>query len=210
MRVINLFVKRCIDFFGSLFGLIVLSPLFIVVVILIKVSSKGPVFFLQDRLGKDGQTFKIIKFRTMVVNAEHLGDGLKVKEGDDPRITMIGRFLRKTSLDELPQLFNTLSGAMSLVGPRPPATYHPYNGYDNYPDWAKKRFEMRPGITGLVQATVRNSESWDDRIKIDNKYIEEFNVLLDFKILIMTFFRVLKSEDIYAPKVTEKDSMSKK
>ena len=136
----------------------------------------------------------------MVVNAEHLGDGLKVKEGSDPRITKVGKFLRKTSLDELPQLFNTLCGSMSLVGPRPPATYHPYKGYENYPNWAKKRFEMRPGITGLAQATVRNSASWDERIRIDNQYIDEFNVLLDIKILFITMMRVIKSEDIYAHK----------
>lgn len=154
---------------------------------------------MQERLGKDGKVFKIIKFRTMIVNAEHMGDGLRVKEGTDPRITKIGRFLRKTSLDELPQLFNTLAGSMSLVGPRPPATYHPYNGYENYPIWAKKRFQMRPGVTGLAQATVRNSASWDERIRIDNEYIDKFNVLFDIKILFMTVARVLRSSDIYAP-----------
>lgn len=200
MRCINLCIKRCIDIIGSLVGIIILSPLFIVIAVLIKSTSKGPVFFLQERLGKGGKTFKIIKFRTMIVDAEHLGDGLRVKEGTDPRITKIGRILRKTSLDELPQLFNTLCGSMSLVGPRPPATYHPYNGYQNYPQWAKKRFKMHPGVTGLAQATVRNSASWDERIKIDNEYIDKFNVLLDIKILFMTFYRVIKGEDIYAPK----------
>ena len=199
MRNINLFFKRCIDFLGSLMGLIILSPVFAIISVLIKLTSKGPVFFLQERLGKDGKVFKIIKFRTMVVNAEHMGDGLRVKEGTDPRITNIGRFLRKTSLDELPQLFNTLAGSMSLVGPRPPATYHPYNGYENYPIWAKKRFQMRPGVTGLAQATVRNSASWDERIRIDNEYIDKFNVLFDIKILFMTVARVLRSSDIYAP-----------
>lgn len=199
MRNINLFFKRCIDFLGSLIGLIILSPVFAIISVLIKLTSKGPVFFLQERLGKDGKVFKIIKFRTMVVNAEHMGDGLRVKEGTDPRITKIGRFLRKTSLDELPQLFNTLAGSMSLVGPRPPATYHPYNGYENYPIWAKKRFQMRPGVTGLAQATVRNSASWDERIRIDNEYIDKFNVLFDIKILFMTVARVLRSSDIYAP-----------
>lgn len=199
MRNINLFLKRCIDFLGSLIGLIILSPVFAIISVLIKLTSKGPVFFLQERLGKDGKVFKIIKFRTMVVNAEHMGDGLRVKEGTDPRITKIGRFLRKTSLDELPQLFNTLAGSMSLVGPRPPATYHPYNGYENYPIWAKKRFQMRPGVTGLAQATVRNSASWDERIRIDNEYIDKFNVLFDIKILFMTVACVLRSSDIYAP-----------
>lgn len=205
MRKINLCVKRCIDFVGSLIGIIVLSPVFLVIALMIKTSSEGPVFFKQERLGKDGTVFKIIKFRTMIVNAEHIGDGLRVREGDDPRITKIGRVLRKTSLDELPQLLNVLNGSMSLVGPRPPATYHPYAGYKAYPDWAKKRFQMRPGITGLAQATVRNSASWDERIRIDNQYVDRFDIWLDIKILCMTVMRVVKSEDIYAPGETQKD-----
>lgn len=205
MRKINLCVKRCIDFVGSLIGIILLSPVFLVIALMIKTSSEGPVFFKQERLGKDGKVFKIIKFRTMIVNAEHIGDGLRVREGDDPRITKIGRVLRKTSLDELPQLLNVLNGSMSLVGPRPPATYHPYAGYKAYPDWAKKRFQMRPGITGLAQATVRNSASWDERIRIDNQYVDRFNIWLDIKILCMTVMRVVKSEDIYAPGETQKD-----
>ena len=197
-------MKRCIDFVGSLIGIIILSPVFLVIAILIKTSSEGPVFFKQERLGKDGKVFKIIKFRTMIVNAEHIGDGLQVKEGNDPRITKNGKVLRKTSLDELPQLLNVLNGSMSLVGPRPPATYHPYAGYKAYPDWAKKRFQMRPGITGLAQATVRNSASWDERIQLDNQYVDRFNIWLDLKILCMTVMRVVKSEDIYAPGETKK------
>lgn len=204
MRKINLCMKRCIDFVGSLIGIIILSPVFLVIAILIKTSSEGPVFFKQERLGKDGKVFKIIKFRTMIVNAEHIGDGLQVKEGNDPRITKNGKVLRKTSLDELPQLLNVLNGSMSLVGPRPPATYHPYAGYKAYPDWAKKRFQMRPGITGLAQATVRNSASWDERIQLDNQYVDRFNIWLDLKILCMTVMRVVKSEDIYAPGETKK------
>lgn len=192
------------DLVGSIIGLIILSPLFIIIAVSIKISSEGPIFFRQDRVGKNGRVIKIIKFRTMIVNAEHLGDGLRVKEGTDPRITKVGRFLRKTSLDELPQLFNTLNGSMSLVGPRPPATYHPYDGYEAYPDWAKKRFKMRPGITGLAQATVRNSASWNERIRIDNQYIDSFNIWLDIKILFMTVMRVIKSENIYASGHTEK------
>ncbi len=192
------------DIVGSIIGLIILSPLFIIIAVSIKISSEGPIFFRQDRLGKNGRVIKIIKFRTMIVNAEHLGDGLRVKEGTDPRITKVGRLLRKTSLDELPQLFNTLNGSMTLVGPRPPATYHPYDGYEAYPDWAKKRFMMRPGITGLAQATVRNSASWNERIRIDNQYIDSFNIWLDIKILFMTVMRVIKSENIYASGHIEK------
>lgn len=197
MRELNLFIKRIIDILGSLIGMIILLPLFIIIAILIKLTSEGPVFFRQERLGKDGKVFKILKFRTMVVNAEKIGDGLKVKSENDSRITKIGRFLRATSLDELPQLWNVFIGQMSLVGPRPPATYFPYDGYENYPDWTKKRFLMRPGMTGLAQVTVRNSVSWDERIIIDNKYIDSFNIWLDIKILFFTIFKVIKTENIY-------------
>jgi len=197
VRKVNLLIKRFVDILGSFIGIIILSPLFILVAICIKVTSEGPVFFKQKRLGKDGKVFDIIKFRTMIVNAEKIGDGLTVKSEDDPRITKVGKLLRKTSLDELPQLINVLKGDMSLVGPRPPATYFPYDGYENYPEWAKRRFDMRPGMTGLAQITVRNSVVWDKRIVIDNIYIDEFNILLDTKILLLTVARIIKPQSIY-------------
>lgn len=197
MRKVNLLIKRFVDILGSFIGIIILSPLFILVAICIKVTSEGPVFFKQKRLGKDGKVFDIIKFRTMIVNAEKIGDGLTVKSEDDSRITKVGKLLRKTSLDELPQLINVLKGDMSLVGPRPPATYSPYDGYENYPEWAKRRFDMRPGMTGLAQITVRNSVVWDKRIVIDNIYIDEFNILLDTKILLLTVARIIKPQNIY-------------
>lgn len=197
MRKINLFIKRCIDLFGSLIGLLITSPIFIIVAILIKLTSEGPVLFKQERLGKDGKVFKILKFRTMIVNAENIGDGLKVKSENDSRITKVGRFLRATSLDELPQLWNVVIGQMSLVGPRPPVTYFPYDGYENYPGWAKKRFLMRPGMTGLAQVTVRNSVSWDERILLDIKYIDQFNIWLDLKIIFKTLQKIFKRENIY-------------
>lgn len=197
MRKVNLLIKRFVDILGSFIGIIILSPLFILVAICIKVTSEGPVFFKQKRLGKDGKVFDIIKFRTMIVNAEKIGDGLTVKSEDDSRITKVGKLLRKTSLDELPQLINVLKGDMSLVGPRPPATYFPYDGYENYPEWAKRRFDMRPGMTGLAQITVRNSVVWDKRIVIDNIYIDEFNILLDTKILLLTVARIIKPQSIY-------------
>jgi lipopolysaccharide/colanic/teichoic acid biosynthesis glycosyltransferase len=200
MRNLNLLIKRLIDFFGSLFGIIILSPLLFIIALSIKLTSKGPVFFKQERLGKNGKIFKILKFRTMVVNAEKIGDGLSVKNDNDNRITKIGKILRSTSLDELPQLFNVILGQMSLVGPRPPVTYFPYDGYGNYPKWAKKRFTMRPGMTGLTQITVRNSVSWDERLKVDNKYIDSFNVCFDIKLLFGTFVRIFKSENIYMDK----------
>lgn len=200
MRELNLFIKRVIDFFGSLIGSVIISPILIIIALLIKLTSKGPVFFKQERLGKDGKTFKILKFRTMVVNAEKIGDGLSVKSENDNRITRVGRLLRATSLDELPQLFNVILGQMSLVGPRPPVTYFPYDGYNNYPEWAKKRFTMRPGVTGLTQVTVRNSVSWDERIKVDDEYIDSFNVWFDIKLLFRTLGRIFKSQNIYMDK----------
>lgn len=197
MRRINLCLKRLFDFVGSLCGLIILSSVFLVIAILIKIDSEGPVFFKQQRIGKNGEPFWIIKFRTMVVNAENIGEGLRVSTEKDSRITKVGRFLRATSLDELPQLWNVLIGEMSLVGPRPPAIYHPYDGYENYPEWAKKRFKMRPGMTGLAQVTVRNSANWDERIKIDLKYIDKFDLWFDVQILIRTIKSVFLRESVY-------------
>ena len=196
MRHVNLFIKRLIDFFGSLVGVILISPLLIIIALLIKVTSKGPVFFKQERLGENGKVFKIFKFRTMVVNAEKIGDGLFVKSDQDDRITKIGKVLRATSLDELPQLWNVIIGNMSLVGPRPPVPHHPYK-YEGYSDYQRKRFEMKPGITGLAQVKVRNSVPWDGRIPVDVEYVEAFNVWLDIKILFSTFKKVFVKESIY-------------
>lgn len=207
MRKINLFFKRIIDIVVSLLGMIILSPILLVIAVVIKMTSPGPILFKQERLGKNGKPFLIYKFRTMVVNAEHIGEGLRVSTENDSRITNVGKILRLTSLDELPQLFNSLNGTMSLVGPRPPVTYHPYKGYENYPNWAKKRFEMRPGITGLAQVTVRNSVSWDDRIHVDNQYITKFNILFDIKILFMTIVSVIKKENIYGNQMQELESV---
>lgn len=196
MRNMNLFIKRLFDFFGSFIGIIILSPFLITVAIAIKFTSKGPVFFKQKRVGKDGKIFNIIKFRTMVVNAEKMGTGLFVKTEEDNRITRVGKFLRATSLDELPQLFNVLVGQMSLVGPRPPVPHHPYK-YEDYSDTQLRRFRMKPGMTGLTQVTVRNSVSWDERIVVDVEYVDNFNILLDIKILFKTFMKLFKKESIY-------------
>lgn len=190
-------IKRIFDIISSFIAIIILSPFLLLFGILIKLDSKGPILFKQKRLGKNGKVFTIYKFRTMIVNAEHIGDGLSIKSDKDPRITKVGGFFRKTSIDELPQLFNVFLGDMSLVGPRPPVTYRPYEGYENYPQWAKKRFEMRPGVTGLAQVKVRNSATWDERIKIDNEYIDSFNLWLDIKILFMTVGKVFGSDNIY-------------
>lgn len=187
-------IKRFFDILLCVIGAVIVSPILLIIAIWIKCSSEGPVFFKQERLGLYGKTFEIIKFRTMVVNAEHLGNGIYISEKDDPRITKIGKILRKTSLDELPQIFNIINGEMSLVGPRPPVTYHPYDGYSNYPEWAQKRFQMRPGITGLAQVTLPSDASWNERIVVDNKYVDKFSVLLDAKILLNTIVTVVKGD----------------
>jgi len=192
----NLILKRTIDFSGSFIGIIIISPVLIIIALTIKLSSQGPVFFQQERLGKNGKVFKILKFRTMVVNAERLGAGLFVKTENDNRITKIGKLLRATSLDELPQLWNVVMGEMSLVGPRPPVPYHPHK-LEEYSSFQRKRFEMKPGITGLTQVTVRNSVPWDERIPVDVKYVEKFNIWLDFKILLNTFLIMLRRQSIY-------------
>lgn len=210
MRVLNILIKRLIDFFGSVIGVIIISPILIIIAVSIKLTSKGPVFFIQERVGKNGSVFRILKFRTMVVNAEKIGSGLYVKSESDNRITKIGKLLRSTSLDELPQLLNVVIGDMSLVGPRPPVPNHPYK-YEDYSDFQRRRFEMKPGMTGLTQVTVRNSVSWDERIPIDIDYIEKFNIWLDIKILFKTLQKLFKSESIYThnnAKGTEKSSNS--
>lgn len=191
-------LKRIFDIIVSGISIVLLSPILIIFSILIKLDSKGPIIFKQKRLGLKGKTFEIFKFRTMIVNAEKIGDGLSVKNESDPRITKLGRFLRKYSIDELPQLFNVFIGDMSIVGPRPPVTYHPYNGIENYPKWAIKRFDMRPGITGFAQVKYRNSKTWDERFKVDIEYVENFNIMLDFKIIFGTIGKVFGSKNIYS------------
>lgn len=195
MRKIQLVCKGIFDFVACLIGLIIISPLFLVICCAIKVDDPGPIFFKQKRIGKNGRVFEIIKFRTMIVNAEKIGDGLVVQSEDDPRITRVGKLLRQISLDELPQLLNVIMGQMSLIGPRPPVTYHPYNGYDDYPERAKKRFQMRPGITGLAQVEKRNSATWDERIEIDIKYVDNFSLLLDLQILLRTISSMKYTEE---------------
>ncbi|MDU1414400.1 MAG: sugar transferase [Clostridium sp.] len=186
------------DFFDLIFGiflLIIMSPIFIIISIAIIIDSRDGILFKQERIGKDGKKFKIYKFRTMVKNAEKLGDGLIIKDDTDNRVTKVGKFLRRTSLDELPQIFNIIRGEMSFVGPRPPVIYHPYDGYENYSKSAKKRFLMKPGITGLAQVEKRNSASWDERIEIDVKYVESFSMLLDLKIIFKTIRSLINKEE---------------
>ena len=190
------FFKRILGLIFSLVGFIILIPIFLIISILIKLTSKGSIFFKQERIGRNGKVFNMYKFRTMIVNAENIGDGIRVRSKNDPRITKIGKILRRTSLDELPQLINVIKGDMSLVGPRPPVTYHPYNGYNNYPENANKRFIVRPGLTGLSQIKYRNGVSWDKRIEIDVKYTENISFLEDIKIILATIKIVFKPVNI--------------
>ena len=186
-------LKRGFDILFSLYLIILLSPFLILISVLIKVDSKGPVIFKQQRLGKGGEEFTIFKYRTMVENAEDMGNGVFTLK-DDPRITRMGRFLRKTSLDELPQLFNILKGDMSFVGPRPPVTYHPYE-IDEYSEEQMQRFKVRPGVTGLAQLSGRKELPWDERIEYDIEYIENYSFLYDIKLILMTVPKVLKMEN---------------
>ena len=193
----HLFIKRLVDLLGALFGFALLLPLLIVLAVAIKLDSKGPVLFKQGRRTKDGRIFKMWKFRSMVVNAESIGSGLFSYE-NDPRITKVGRFLRNTSLDELPQLFNVLEGSLSLVGPRPCVTYE-LGDFDTLNKRYKKRFSVKAGITGLAPARGRNENSWDEKVSLDNEYIDLFQkqgVWIDMVVLFETFINVFKSKDI--------------
>ena len=198
------YFKIAIDFLLALIGLIIVSPLFLIIAILIKLDSKGPVFFLQERLGKDGKIFKIYKFRTMIDGAINMGSGLRTDEGD-PRITKVGNILRKTSLDELPQLINVLKGEMSLIGPRPPVPYHPRK-YEEYSYEQKKRFTVKPGITGYAQVVLRNSGTWDERIVYDVEYVEKMSLKFDINIFLKTIYSVIKKENIYLSKEAKKET----
>lgn len=183
--------KRVFDFTASLLALIPLSIVFIAIALLIKLDDHGPVFFTQTRVGRHGKKFKIYKFRSMRVDAEDLlerllaknqVDGPMFKMKDDPRISRVGKFLRKYSLDELPQLFNVLIGNMSLVGPRPPLPRE----VTKYTDYDKQRLYVTPGCTGLWQATERNNVGFAGMVKLDLEYIQNASWWLDLKIIFMT------------------------
>jgi lipopolysaccharide/colanic/teichoic acid biosynthesis glycosyltransferase len=202
------------DIVGSATAIVVLSPIFFVVALLVKLSSKGPILYKQERLGQFGRPFTFLKFRSMdanndpkihqefmkrVISGDHDGDAeggdKKVyKMINDPRITRVGRFLRKTSLDELPQFFNVLRGEMSLVGPRPPLAYE----CQEYEIWHRRRvLEVTPGITGLWQVTGRSRISFDDQVRLDLQYVRSWSLWLDIQILIKTPGAVLLGGDAF-------------
>jgi len=184
-------LKRPCDAVVSLAGLALLSPLLVVVSVVVLVTSGRPVFFLQERIGLRGRAFHIIKFRTMTRDAEQQTKGQWITAGN-PYVTPIGRFLRKTSLDELPELVNVLKGDMSLVGPRPTLPEQ----VAAYDDFQRRRLEVRPGITGWAQVNGRNSISWMARIKLDVWYIDHWTPWLDVRILFMTIGQVLRQHGV--------------
>lgn len=201
--------KRFMDITLSLLGVIVLLPILLFVAIAVKVDSKGPVFFKQVRLTKGGKIFTMYKFRTMIENAEQMGTGL-FNYANDFRVTRVGRVLRKSSLDELPQLLNIIKGDMSIVGPRPPVSYE-LGEYEDLSDEYKRRFTVLPGITGLAQVSGRNELPWDEKVKYDNEYIDLFKkhgILIDLKLISLTVINVFKMKDIYEVKDEETEGLS--
>ena len=190
-------LKRTLDLLISLLAAVLLLPLMIVIAILIRFDSPGPAFFIQERLGLGGAPFRMYKFRTMTVNAEKNGTGLFSYE-NDPRVTRIGKHLRRLSFDEFPQLINVLRGEMSIVGPRPPVTYELGN-YADLPPLKRIRFQVKPGITGLAQVSGRNALDWDTKIAFDNRYValsRRYGVLLDMWLICMTIWVVICMRDV--------------
>jgi len=187
---IQLILKRLIDILLSLIGLVLLTVPFAIIALAIKLDSKGPVFFRQERVGKDGRSFKVWKFRTMVVGAVQQGLGYNVAKNDS-RITRIGSVLRNWGLDELPQLINVFVGNMSLVGPRPTLRYQ----VEHYDDFQRRRLQVKPGITSLAVVSGRNALSWKERIELDVWYVEHWSLWLDIKILFKTLWTVLVTHE---------------
>lgn len=187
------FLKRFLDILLSLVGLGVLSLPMLIVALLIKLDSSGPVLFRQKRLGRGGKEFEILKFRSMCVGAEQIGSGVYSEKGDF-RVTRVGKILRATSVDEFPQLLNVLLGHMSLVGPRPPLTYHPWP-LDEYTDEQRRMFEVRPGLTGWAQINGRKHVEWHKRIELNVWYVDHLSLWLDFKILFLTVWKVVSNAD---------------
>lgn len=186
-------IKRTVDIVLSLLGLLFLWLPMLVVALLVRLDSPGPALFRQKRLGLNGREYEMYKFRSMCVNAEHTGSGVYSGKGDS-RVTRMGRILRATSIDELPQLVNILKGDMSFIGPRPPLTYHPWP-LEEYTPQQRRMFEVRPGITGWAQINGRKGVEWNRRIEMNVWYVDHVSFGLDMKILLATVGKVLSNAD---------------
>lgn len=202
MKATQLAIKRLIDIVVSMIGLLILSPLFAIIALAIKLDSRGPVFFRQERAGKDSKLLKVWKFRTMTEEAENHPLGAFTAVGD-PRITRIGQLLRRSGLDELPQLINVLKGEMSLVGPRPTLAYQ----VQKYNKEQRQRLLVKPGITSWALVNGRNKLTWPEKIELDLWYVKNWSLLLDFNILFKTPFVILKGEGLF---LEEQDEILKK
>ena len=192
-RIYPSIIKRGLDVLISVLALVILSPVILVSALAVFLDSGRPVLFKQERIGFKGKVFRMYKFRSMVHNAEHTGSGVYSEEDDD-RVTKVGRVIRSLSIDELPQLINILKGDMSLIGPRPPLTYHPWT-YDKYTKEQLHMFDVRPGITGWAQINGRKAVEWHKRIELNNWYVDHVSFPLDCRILFTTFFKVLSRAD---------------
>ena len=185
-------LKRLFDIFVAAIALIVLSPLIALIALAIKLDDRGPVFFIQDRVGRGGRNFRCFKFRTMILGAEKIGSGFTVLAGDS-RITRVGRYLRDWTLDEIPQLINVVKGDMSIVGPRPwvpsQAAYCPPED--------SRRFEFKPGMAGWAWIHGRNKLPWDERVRMDVWYVDHWSLRLDFAILLKAFVLLFRRDGVY-------------
>lgn len=199
--------KRIMDVLIAAAGLVIASPILLLTAFMIKLDSPGPVLFMQERIGKDGKVFRIAKFRSMCTGAEHTGSGVYSGK-NDARVTRVGRVIRATSIDELPQLYNILKGDMSLIGPRPPLTYHPWT-IDQYTEEQFHMFDVRPGITGWAQVHGRKDVEWNKRIRLNVWYVRHISFRLDVKIFFMTIIKVLRNEDNENVGETVKNNESK-
>lgn len=207
MKLYKNFGKRAIDFTIALIALLIIWPLLLIIAVIVKLDSKGPAVFVQERLTLGGKVFKMYKFRTMIVNAEKQGTGA-YSFGNDPRITKAGNILRKLSLDELLQLVNILKGDMAFVGPRPILTYHPCK-YEEYTEEEKTVFTVRPGISGWAQVNGRNSVDWEERFKLNEWYVQHVSLWLDIKIVFMTIAQVFSRKEIVIQGETAKSFKEK-
>lgn len=185
--------KRALDLLIAIPVLVVTAIPMAIVALAVKLDSPGPVLFKQERLGKDGKAFQMLKFRSMCVGAEKIGSGVYSSKGD-ARVTRVGKFIRATSLDELPQLINVLRGDMSLLGPRPPLTYHPWP-LEEYTEEQRRMFDVRPGFSGWAQVHGRKEVEWHHRIELNVWYVRHVRFSLDAKIFFMTIFKVLTNAD---------------